>query len=552
MKSERDSFLGMFRLDHAWLIIALTIHILYHVAFQYDRSFWRDEAHAWNLSSATTGEFLRLFAFVEHQTSYLVFLRFIYLLGGTIGTAALFSMVCAIGGAFCIYLVITRYIHLPGNKTLALNAATLSLLAHPLLHYSSHVIRPYSFAFLLQTLVCLLAFKAYANFRRSTIILLFFIILLSVNAQPVNLVAAYGVAATWGLACLIDTRRNRVNLHDWRLVLLKLFSVPIMTIACSVPMLIQSTRFSRAMKGVEPASEIGSLSINVFMKLIWQPVQGVATPIYDLYMFAFRHDPYINLIKLTQTPATLILLFIMLAITGILCWRLIFRDRRFKRLLPVVFYFAVTTAGLSLASIFHIRMIEVLRSFSALGPSAICLSVWLIYQLRAWHHIVIFVIVMNAVVGFPSFSERRPGDISDARSVAEKIMDEELASDLILLANAQLGPSFALHYHGNLDQVCHPYGGSVPYWDMVELSRLADQPQRIEATLELIENARRNNRRVWFITSGSPAPEPERFWYSPNSLITIENKLTESFDNLHHQTHRSRLEPMDVTLYAPR
>lgn len=540
--STRSSLADMF-----WLGIAFVLHLLYFAAFQVERACWRDEAHAWNLAIAPLRDFLPFFAYVEHQTGYLLALRAVSWISATPLAAGVFSLLCTIA-AGGVLAKLSRNLKL--KPTLGLTAWTLTLLAPLLYRYTSCVIRPYAFAFLLHACVLLGTTSLFSRYSVKRLLLLFPLIVLSVNTQPINLVGAYAVAGIWGLATLIQWFKMEQP-TPLKALSSKLIGLPTVVVLSSIPMVIQSLRFADKMKGVEPHVSSDALSLLVLAKFLATTIKNTTGPLSTAVDYALCFDPGASLSRMLHHPAAGILFLAVTFMVLLLCRKPIMRSRQIEVLTLLALLFLLTGTGLWIASIYHVRMIEEIRSFSAMAPMAILMFAWVLDQNRVLRHLVLALMLINAIAGLPAFSVHQPGRLTDAKDAANFIESHEQAGDVILLANAQIGPSFSLYYQGAAPQTHHPYSSEVRFWDMVDLGRVADAQTSQDKTHALLEQAIHDGHRVWFVLSGSPAPEPTRYWYSPASLNGMESLLASRFNLITNLQPRSRIEPVEVRLYDP-
>jgi hypothetical protein len=517
--------------------------IAYFHAFLQFRSLWRDEAHALALASAPWPEFVRLFAFVEHQTAYLVALRiWTWLAGNSAYAASSFSLVCVLGAAMILRQLVERMS--PGRHA-GTTAAVLLLLSPVILTYNACVVRPYAFALLTNLIAAAAAVRLHQHFTLRRLLWLGLALLFSVNTQPVNL--AFGGALVAGLT--VSAMQHHVGRQRWTGVARSALA-GLVLVAVAMPVLTQSLRFSHYMADVEPHRPPGALSVQEWIRFGLTSLDAVFPLTRPALDFALADDPGgVARTGMTSWPVWVMLL---VCCAAALAW---FRRSLWRWLLG----WSGLCAGLSLlsslllfaASIYHERMTETLRSFSALAP---LLAALLALALSRTNHLRIVVILMlaaRAAAILPGFAAANPGRMGDARDAVAWMQPQLRPDDLIILANPQLSPAFSYYFRGANRQIHHPYSHEIRYWDMVDLSRISGDSLRIRDTASAIEAAADHGHRVWFVTSGSPAPEPTRYWYCPNALPVLETVLASRFDAVARSSAQSPLEPMNVTLFSP-
>ncbi len=504
-----------------------------------DRVIWRDEAHAINLAASGLGEFLQFFAYVEHQTAYLVILRLWTFLFGTGAVAASALSLLSVWAA--AWLLRTLLCRLWGDTRAADFAAALLLLAPMLLQYNAFAIRPYAFSLFANLVV---AHATVSALRRPTFLSWFWLfasMVLSANAQPVNLafcgacsLAFLAASLQRGPALRVVTSIARGSVHGALLLL------------AALPMATQSLRFSRAMAGVEPRLEGGAISLWTFVKFLRASFESVFAPAQPLIDYLFGGDPGQVARALAGMP------WVAAALAAALLGMLLVLRIRFDRRMAVCAALLLVSASLlTAASAFHVRMIDPGRTLSVMAPLLLAMLARPLARHPAAGQALLLLILLQTWMFFPGLMARKPGHMSDGRDAAAFIYEQAQPEDLIVLANPQLSPTFSYYYDGPQEQRHHPYAGPLRYWDMVGLGREATDSRRIGETVEVIHHALETSRRVWLVTSGSPAPEPGRYWYCPDALPLLESAVA-AYGNPSSAWHgSSRIEPFHAMLYTP-
>lgn len=528
------------------LTAALLQLLLYFGAVARDRVLWRDEAHALALATAPFREFLGYFAYVEHQTSYLVVLRMWSACAGTSElAAAALSLACALGAVALMGRIGGTLL----KDARAGVACAVLLAASPLLlRHNASAVRPYAFALFADLLVVAAVLGLWRGFTARRVAGTAFCLLLAMNAQPVNIAFGGALGAVWAGAMWGRTRGRPLVGRAVRSVVLA-----VLTLLAALPMLVQSLRFARVMQGVEPHQSAGALSVKAAFKFVFGSLDAVFPLFGSLFGFVLGDDPGGSVRQVLSSWPAILAMVLCLAALGVLVRRSAGAWRPAAPLLGTCLLFSALCTGLLLfASLFHSRTIEPFRSFSATAPAFVLLVGMLLAPAPRLRTAILGLLLVRNVMLWPAFADSHPGVRSDARAAAEFIRQREAPSDVIVLANAQLSPAFSYYYRGTLRQVHHPYEEAIRFWDMVGLGRRATSPASLENTLRVLDEAARDGRRVWFLTSGSPAPEPTRYWYCPDALPILETALSNRWAATAAQPGRSRWEPFFTTLYESR
>ena len=77
------------------------------------------------------------------------------------------------------------------------------------------------------------------------------------------------------------------------------------------------------------------------------------------------------------------------------------------------------------------------------------------------------------------------------------------------------------------------------------------KPRYAEATVNAMNRAGGEGRRIWFLSGGTPPPLPPHPWYSPDDLPILEAALAELGECVETNAFDETLEPFDVRLYVP-
>ena len=523
------------------VVIALQLYYFFEHIEQ--PALWRDEANSLAIISLP----LRVFfgAAVQDVTgfSYLIPARmWCFFFGATDVSIRTFSLALVLLANLCILYSAKRWFTDLVSTCCTVFLAGLIPLILEL--YIGHG-RPYACTFFyvaigLERYTALQA--RYTTFRLWTFGLS---LLLLCNALPSALPVA-------GVLCLLWFRHALCS--DFALgdrIKRALVVAPFILLA-PLPLLFQSWRFSQSPTDYAVTSELSEIPGTLYTFTLGQ-LEHILPALHASIEYVF--DDYIGgSIKGWIGPMPL-LLQALTAIFGMGLFLYWFRHTMRKQkwlLFDTLLLWAVPVVLLLAGSLFDERMINIHKTVPSTALGTVFLAVMILRVSRPLLILLTCVTVFRITMAFPVYQENHAGRLSDARTSAELIQEQARTEDVILLANPQLSPAFSYYYKGENQQIHHPYTNALTHWNALQLAEAALQSNRLHQTISNIEHAAQQQTRVWFLTSGSPAPEPDKYWYFPNDLPEMERQLNELFQVQTNWVGSSRFEPFEVFLYAPK
>jgi len=451
------------------------------------------------------------------------------------------SCLCALLAALFVFLACRKWL---GDRILAAAAAAVLMLAPELLGKWSAMVRPYAFALMTSAI----AFHAFAKiqerFTPGRMVYFALSAFAMCNSQTLNLALAAALVLIWWRGLLGGPERPRRT--AWAFL-----SVPVIVAVSTVPMLIQSFRFAAGDTG-SGRMALTALTPAFFGKIALSGLDTVSGFVSALAYYAF--NDYVGRgARLFFTAVPPYLAVALVAVVVPLGWAA--GARAYRKLGPrvfdVVILFVVPVLLLGFGSLFNERMANASRAFIATAIGASILLVVILQSSRALLACFLVLSFWRAVIALPTMQERGGGVLSDAKSAADFIRVREQTNDLVVLANGQLAPAFSYYYHGGARQIHHPYSRPIRYWEILELAALSESDAATSNTVAVIREAAGRGERVWLVTSGSPPPEPQKWWYCPQALPKLQDALDAEFVAVTNMNSRVALEPFHVTLYEP-
>lgn len=530
----------------AALAVVLLLQISYFIRHVRDGVLYRDEANDVFTANLPWSELVRFFCSDWDPYVWIITLRLWTGIWGTSEIAARSLPAVAFCAATLIFFRIAR--RLFGDREEAIAATTIFGLAPPMLTNAIGYARPYALALL--TTVWMLD-RLMAVLERPSTTRLVFLGLSALafgNIQPVN----YGVApafVAWSIWASFATNRDRVE--RLRLGI----SVPAIIGVAALPSLVQSLRFGAAETGMAALSP-EQFGIVYLIKILWSWTNASVPAIGVFLMYAFDDNPadWLHRVfaKELWWPA---LLGIVPILWGLSHWvRHICQNVPRSIVLPALLMLILPLIILSFGSLKVERLTTPLRAYSAFGPGLAILMAVLMIRLPFLLSAVSVLSIARASAALLFLWDEPIGKRSDARDAVAWISDL-MESDLVLVANPALGPSFHYYSRGSFREIVLPYEGPVLFWNDLQLWKDVKSGTAAKRVEEILFRAADQNRRVWWIWGGVDLAEPPERWapfYLPDAYQAAQRTFRERFLLKRSAAFNQTLEPFHIELYSPR
>ncbi|HMP74704.1 MAG TPA: hypothetical protein PKE12_00265 [Kiritimatiellia bacterium] len=506
---------------------------------------YRDEANDVFTARSSWGDLLRHFISDWDPYVWILALKGWTAIWGTSELAARSicwaSMSCSVLLFFSVCRRWTR------DPLIAASASVLLGLGTPMMMTSIGYARPYALSLLCSVWMLdrCLAFREGPTVRRY---ILFAVAALAFgNIQPVN----YGMAA--GLCVLILWERfsaPRTSRAWWRSAALLLLILG----AAASPSLLQSLRFGSVDTGLS-AVDPQQLGVRFFAALSWKWLGSVCAAVPGVITTAFDDHPAGFFQGLRAGQGRWIGVLVAAIWMGVI-WRYARRMRsagQCQHLVLAAILVAAPLLILGIGSLRVDRLTSPIRAYAAYGPGLCLLLVLLVrpWRILVWALPVLTLSRMAAVLLF--LQDASIAHRSDAKA-ATAWMDDVRASDLVLLANPAIGPTFHYYYRGPSTEQVLPYDGPVLYWHDMQLWRDLHDPGMEDRVSAKVLEASRKGERVWFLWGGTPLGEDPLRWhpyYAPRAFMAARRVLDERFVKVRSADFTKTMEPFHVALYEP-
>jgi len=531
-----------------WLvwISVFTIQVRFFLLSTVEPVFHRDEANDVFTATQPFGRLLHHFFTDWVPYTYLLVLRvWISAWGRGETDVRALSLLCVAGATWLVYRGFTRWLGKPLPALLGAVLVGLSpvVLFYPVIDFG----RPYALSLLLaawtfERWVVLLESPSPAGW------LLFGLACAGlVNIQPVNL----GFAATLALLGFLARFRPREwrVLSNWKHAMV----MPVLVGVCALPTVIQVLRFGSG-QGDETAGGGGAA---YFARMCIHHLAFVWPGAPGLLGYALDDDAQGGVRRLAlELPVELqILILLTLGLAAIRALRLE-EGRDLRRLAATALLFALPSFYLAAAGIMNARMLVSWKCYSGVALGAALLLAWVLRRSRTLTVALICIALLRTATAYPVFAATKNGKRSDAKAAAAYLETHAGTNDLIVLANIALSSPFACYFHGQVEQLHHPYDRPAPVWHASDIWRALDEPGRTETIASSIESAGRQGRSVWLVSGvvrvGEQPLDTWHKWYSPEAFQVYTGVLERAFLRAGEASFTETPEPYYVWQYTPR
>lgn len=528
------------------LLATLLIQYGFYRVHITDAVLYRDEANDCFTARESWVALFHLFITDWDPYAWIICLKFWTWIFGTSEAAlrglCLFSLM---GSSIIMYKLIRRW---GENTGTAFAAASLIGLGAPMLLVSVGYARPYALSLLfsvtmLERYFAVREIPSRFNFATFAIAALLF-----GNIQPVN----YAIAAALVAISILDAYSKR---NQWKIMIRHLVIIPGIVGLLAIPSLVQSFRFGAVDTGLPGAGAEMPLPVWVGV-VMYRSFTAVLPLSHTLLQYATDENPAGLVSSLISQPGSFTSLVWLLATvaTGMFLFVSFRNQIANRRLFEAAILMTIPLVLLALGSMKIDRISVPFRSYAAMAPGIVMLLVLLLrnYRPLLWAVVALAVLRSSSMLIFDQ--EERPGIKSDVKEAVAWMSPQVEESDLIILANPALGPTF--HYYSEYAgrEIVLPYQGPILYWNDIQLWKDLNSPENDREAESLVTSASLQNKRVWFIWGGAHLNEATSSWhpyYAPRSYEGARRGLHSYFINEASATFDKTAEPFHVELHVP-
>jgi len=528
------------------LLVTLFVQYGFYRIHITDAVLYRDEANDCFTARETWGALIHLFTTDWDPYAWIIGLKFWTWIFGTSEAAlrglCLFSLMCS---TVVMFKLFRRW---GGDSGSAFAAASLLGLGTPMLLVSVGYARPYALSLLFSVVILERYFAVRESPSRFNFVMFGIAALLFGNIQPVN----YALAAALVVVSLMDAFSYR----DQKIPLIRhLFILPGIMGLLALPSLIQSFRFSAIDTGLPGAG--GNMPLPVWIGVVaYRSLTSVIPLGHTLLQYATDEHPAGIINALINRPGNAASLAWLLsaAATGIFLFISVKKHAVNRRMLEAMVLMTIPLVLLALGSMKIDRISVPYRSYAAMAPGMIMLLVLVLRNSRPilWAVVILAVLRSSSMLIFDQYE--RPGIKSDIKEAMVWMSPQVEETDLILLANPAIGPTF--HYYSEYAgrEIVLPYQGPVLYWNDIQLWKDLNRPELDREAENLITTASLQNKRVWFVWGGAHLDESTSTWhpyYAPHSYDGARRALHRYFMNAASASFERTAEPFHIELHIP-
>lgn len=531
------------------LLAVLVLQSLYFLSHARDASLHRDEASDYFIAISSWPELVHQFATDWDPYVFLLAQRFwLALVGHSPQHVRSLSWLSLMLATVVMFRVARRWF---GNERDAGAAAVFFGCAHPMLTVAVGYARPYTMA-LLTGLWCFDRLQLYLDRPdRRRAAWLFVAALCFGNIQPVN----YALAAA--ISLWLGWRIVRRSIADWRALWWREGLLPVLVLAvAAAPSLVQALRFAASETGMA-AVPAEALSISYLSRVMYGGLLTIFSLLPQVLQYA-ADDNISGWLRALPAGRGWWCLVVVLPVLAWACaawWRALGALRARSQLLECLILSAVPLLLLGLGSFVIDRLAIPFRSYSATALGLCLLLTGLLRAFPAVLSLAVVLVLLRAAAVWTFFNLGSPGRWSDARDAAAFMTGQEQPTDLVVLANPALGPSFHYAHGGTPAEVALPYEHPVRYWNDIQLWRDLTTPGFEKPALQRVADALAAGRRVWFVWGGGSLDAPPEAWhpyFAPAAYRAARTLLDERARMVTNAWFERTGDPYRVELHEPR